>query len=229
MIEWLVANFAYAGVFIVLVISGFGLPIPEDITLLAAGVACRTGSASLHLMIPMTFVAIVGADAMVFGLGRRYGYLVPKLPFFRRLLTKKRLAKASDFLHEHGGKSLFLARFMPGLRTPIYFTAGLLHVSWWKFIVADGIAALISVPAIVLLGYFFADQLDKVKDWLTGTQLALLVPIAVIAYFVWHKWRQKRRDKDNDQDNDLDLPEVDHARPRLTPPSDAPASERVAG
>lgn len=172
--QWLAQIAAQSPYFIivgVLLVTGFGAPLPEDIPLIVAGYLCGTGYADIWIMLPCVVLAILGADAMVYWLGRRYGHHVPKLPLLRRFLTEDRLARTEGMLHRHGGKFIFMARFLPGLRTAAFFTAGIFKVPYWKFFLYDGAAALISVPLIVLLAYYFADQLDRVREWVAEGQL----------------------------------------------------------
>ena len=84
MIEQIIETLPYLGVVMILVASGFGLPIPEDVPLLLGGYLCGVGQADIQLMVPVAFFAVVGADLIVFGLGRRYGHHVPRLPILRR-------------------------------------------------------------------------------------------------------------------------------------------------
>jgi len=145
--EWLFqfadqgALLAYLSIFGVLLISGFGLPLPEDIPLIVGGYLAGIGVVNPWIMIPGTFIAIVGSDGIVYFLGRRYGHHVPRLPVLRRFLTEARLAKTEAALHKHGGKFIFMARFLPGVRTPAFFTAGGFKMPYWKFLLFDGSAA----------------------------------------------------------------------------------------
>lgn len=198
MAEWLnqvmsVPGLSYLALFTILVISGFGLPLPEDVPLLAAGYACYLGYGRIEIMIPVGLFSVMGSDLMVYGLGRRYGHHVPRLPILRRYLTAERLAAAQSAFHEHGGKTLFMARFMPGLRTPVFFSAGVFKIPWWKMVVFDGGAALISVPTLVLLGYFFGARMDDLKKWLGRVEAVVMVAVVlVVAWLAW-RWRKRRR------------------------------------
>lgn len=195
--EWFAELAAHSPYFIivgVLLVTGFGLPLPEDIPLIVAGYLCGTDYADIWIMLPSVFLAIIGADAMVYGLGRRYGHHVPKLPLLRRFLTEDRLARTEAMLHLHGGKFIFMARFLPGLRTAAFFTAGIFKIPYWKFLFYDGAAALISVPTIVLLAYYFANELDRVREWVAEGQLwGIGICVAVIAVLVLVKRLFKRR------------------------------------
>ncbi len=170
----------YVVVLGLLLLSGFGLPIPEDVPLILAGYLAYFGYADPWVLFPLTFLAVIGADLMVFWLGRRYGHHVPKLPLMRRFLTEKRLAKTEAMLHRHGGKFMFAVRFLPGLRAPAIFTAGNFKVPYWKFLAYDGGAALISVPVILGLAYYFAEHLEQVRVWVANGEKGVIVAICLI-------------------------------------------------
>ncbi len=174
----------YVVVLGLILLSGFGLPIPEDIPLILAGYLCypfdgEAGYANPWVLFPLAFLAIIGADLMVFYMGRRYGHHIPKLPLMRRFLTEKRLAKTEALLHKHGGKFMFAARFLPGLRAPAIFTAGNFKVPYWKFLAYDGGAALISVPVILGLAYYFAEHLERVRVWVANGEKGAIVVIGL--------------------------------------------------
>lgn len=178
----------------ILLLSGFGLPVPEDIPLLGSGMLCFYGVAPLWAMLPVTFIFVVGADCIVFGLGRKYGTHVQDLPLLRRFLTKNRLDRAAEAYHRHGGKTLFVARFLPGLRAALFFSAGVVKIPLWKMVAYDGFAAIISVPVWVIAGYYGADQIDRVKHGVQRGQLVILFLIALaIAIYLLVKVLRKTK------------------------------------
>lgn len=184
----------YIAIVGVLLISGFGVPIPEDIPIIIGGILCGRDAANAWIALPAIFLAIIGADGIIFCLGRRYGHHVPKLPLLRRFLTEQRLARTEAMLHRHGGKFIFMARFLPGLRTAAFFTAGVFKIPAWKFFCYDGAAALLSVPVIFYLGYFFAYQYETVREWVKDGQIvAMTLGLLLIAGFVLVKRVFKRR------------------------------------
>lgn len=191
--EEFLTHFGYWGIFLVLAASGAGLPFPEDIPLIFGGYLCGTGTASLHVMIPFTFFTVLGADTLLYFIGRRYGRHVTKMPFFRRFLTPQRLAAAEMAFHKHGGKTLFTSRFVPGVRAAVFFTAGVFKIPTWKFLLFDGAAALLSVPLLVMLGYWFSSHIDKVKDAAFTTQLCIgLVIVTIVLLLIVRKRRNKK-------------------------------------
>ena len=185
----------YLIVFLVLVATGFGLPLPEDAIILVAGYLCGIGSADPWLMFPIVFFTIIAADALVFYLGRRYGHHVSSIPVLRRYITEARLVKMENKLKQHGGKFIFVARFMPGVRTAAMFAAGVLKVRYWTFFLYDGAAAGLSVPAIFFAAYFGADHLQAVKHYVAQSQLAMgiLAVLVVIGVAIWLVYRKRQR------------------------------------
>lgn len=191
--EAFLAHWSYFGVFLILMISGFGVPIPEDIPLIWGGYLCGTGQANIYIMIPVGLISLIGADFIVYLLGRRFGEPIRRLPFFRRYLCDKKMAKAKAVFDKHGGKVIFIARFMPGLRTPVFFSAGKFNIPAWKMLCMDGLAALLSAPALMLAGYFFHEHIDTAWGWAKKGQLSLIGTILVLAaiYIGFKYWRHK--------------------------------------
>jgi membrane protein DedA with SNARE-associated domain len=186
----------YLLVVVVFFLTGFGLPFPEDIPIIIAGWMCAVGYADPWLMFPTVFGSILGSDAIVFFLGRRYGHHVSRLPLLRRYLTEKRLARTEAMLHRHGGKFMFAARFLPGIRTPAIFTAGSFKVPYWRFLLFDGAAAAVSVPVIFFLAFILAEQmsLERIRHWVENGQItAAVVVVGLIALIIAIKLIIRRR------------------------------------
>lgn len=199
-IEQVLGHAPYVGVTLVLLAGGFGFPLPEDIPLMVAGWLCGKGEASLAIMIPICLLAVFGGDSIMYLLGRRYGQHVRKLPVLRKYLSDAAMEGAKAKFHQHGGKTLFIARFTPGLRAPMFFSAGLFHIPYWKMVVYDGGAALISVPFWIFVAYYFAryfeDGLERLKALSQQVQLGIFVAlgliIAAVVVVQLAKWRRKQ-------------------------------------
>jgi membrane protein DedA with SNARE-associated domain len=178
----------YLVIFGILLLCGMGLPIPEDVTLFAAGLMAYYGVSDLGVMIAVSLLGVLIGDAIVFFLGHKYGRKLTKKWFFHKLLPDDRLNAVSLKFKARGDKLLFVARFMPGFRAPIFFSAGTLHVPFGRFILFDGCAALISVPLIIGAVYHFGDSLDEVVRWVKRVEGGILfVIVGVIAAFA-AKW-----------------------------------------
>ncbi|MDV6237111.1 DedA family protein [Leptospira ellisii] len=189
------SEYGYIAVFLVLILCGFGLPVPEDISLVSGGVIAGLGKADPHLMFLVGMAGVLLGDAAVFLVGRIYGVRVLRIPFFARIVTPERFSKVQDKISKYGNWVTFMARFMPGLRMPIYLTAGTSdRISFYRFVALDFLAAIISVPVWVYLGYFGAHNFDTLMTWVHQGQLTVLVllGIAILFFAVFYFIRKKR-------------------------------------
>lgn len=155
---------AYSVILGILLACGMGLPIPEDITLLAAGFLAGIGNISLTGAFIAGFVGVMAGDSFLFFLGRKLGYRAFKLPIIRLIMTEERISLAKEKVISNSKFICFTARFLPGLRSPIFLTSGILGVPPLVFFGLDGFAALISVPVWILLGWWFGDALEENPD-----------------------------------------------------------------
>ena len=190
------SDYGYFAVFFVLVICGFGVPIPEDITLVSGGVISGLGYANPHTMLVVSMFGVLIGDSTMYWLGRIYGTKILRFRPIRKMLTLKRLKSVREKFDKYGNRVLFSARFLPGLRAPIYMISGITRrVSFTRFILIDFLAAIISVPIWVYLGYFGASNLDWLHEQIKRGQTVIYVFVALLAIFLFWKWKQSKKTK----------------------------------
>jgi membrane protein DedA with SNARE-associated domain len=184
---------AYVAVFGVLLACGLGLPLPEDISLILGGYLAYTGAASLPVMVVVGFTGILAGDTIIYVMGRRLGTRVGQRPgFFARIITPEKRARVEQLFELHGQKIVMVARFLPGVRAVTYFTAGSARLPYLRFILWDGIAALVSAPLFVYLGYHFGEKLDWLVERLKEGQVRVIAAlIAIVA--TWIAWTLLRK------------------------------------
>jgi membrane protein DedA with SNARE-associated domain len=197
LLERLIVLFAengYLAVFAALLLCGAGAPLPEDITLVAGGVIAGLGFANVHVMVAVSLVGVLLGDGAMFLLGHRHGARILRWPPVARLLTPARYARVQEKFARYGNRLLFLARFLPGMRTAVYVTAGATHrVSFLRFFVLDALAATISVPVWVYLGYFGANNREWLAKWIVRSQHGLWVLAGLLVLLVLVLWWRHRR------------------------------------
>ena len=185
----------YLAVFGVLLACGFGVPIPEDVSLVSGGIIAGLGYADVRTMCMVGIAGVLMGDGLMFMAGKIYGTEILKFRLIAYLMTPKRYAQVQQKFERYGNWVLFVARFLPGLRTPIFLTAGMSQkVSFWRFLMMDGLAALISVPIWVYLGYWGASNIEALKHVMHQFQLgifAILASVATVLIVLW--WRRRQR------------------------------------
>ena len=188
--------YTYMLVFGILLLCGFGLPIPEDITLIAAGLMAYYGKANVFVMIGVGLAGVMIGDGAMFQIGKRFGYRVFEWKWMAKIMHAERLEMVKDKLQNHGYKVIFSARFMPGVRSLVFLSSGALGIPFRIFLLFDGLAALISVPAIVYSCYFFGNQINKAVGVIKNVEHGILVVIGIaILYFLFKFIMKKRREK----------------------------------
>ncbi|MEM9019013.1 MAG: DedA family protein [Planctomycetota bacterium] len=192
MIEDWLSNYApnapYLVIFVVLLMTGFGLPLPEDIPLMIAGYLCgQTPGNHPHIwvMIPGCMLAILGSDVILYLLGRRFGPSIQRHRYLIRVVGNRNLTRVRYLFRKHGNKFVFFARFLPGVRAPAFFTAGSYKMPLSKFLLWDGAAAMLSVPWVLLLAWHFHDKIEWVRDKVSqGKTAGIVVVVAAVLFFL---------------------------------------------
>lgn len=207
---------AYGLVFLVLLAAGFGLPLPEDIPLVMGGVLVHRGQATLWKMIVVGYLGIILGDSIMFQLGRRVGSRVGSTPgFFARIVTPEKRAKVEGMFKKHGEKIVMLARFLPGVRTVTYFTAGSVGMRFGRFVLYDSIAALASAPLFVLLGYWFGADIESLLVRIAAGERKVIgaLLVLVLGTVLFNRWRARRAKKASEEaSKQLEAPVIDPPR-----------------
>lgn len=164
--------------------------LPGDSLLFAVGALSASAGSPLHPggLFVLLFVAAVLGDAVNYVIGRGLG---PKVFHSESswLLNRKHLLKAQAFYEKHGGKAIFLARFVPIVRTFAPFVAGIGQMNVFRFWMFNVTGGLVWVGLFVLAGYFFGAQpvvQDNFELVILGIILVSVLPI------IWEWWKARR-------------------------------------
>jgi membrane protein DedA with SNARE-associated domain len=193
-LEQLVARFGYLAVVSALFAAGLGVPVPEEATQLAAGVAAHQGWLRLPLAMATCWAGILAGDLAWFALARRHGERVLASRPVARVLTAERRARVEAHLARHAFLTVAVARHTSGLRLAAFALAATHGVRARTFALADGLSALISVPLVVSLGYLFSHHLGAVHRDLRRVELGILAAVAlgVVALVLRRRWLARR-------------------------------------
>ncbi len=187
------------GPFILLLLCGIGLPIPEDIILVVAGMLAQDDGRSWIPTAVLMYFAVLAGDSIIFFLGRRYGSRLLAWQGTHHLFPPPKQARVQRLFDRYGSVVLLIARFLPGLRAPIFSSAGAMNVRYLKFISLDGLAAIVSVPFFVWFGHWlwakFDDDIQKLNAAMSHSQwysMWIAVAVLVVAAMIW-RFRPRTR------------------------------------
>jgi membrane protein DedA with SNARE-associated domain len=186
---WMLHSF-YPVLLLVLLVASLGVPIPEDVPLLAAGVILshQPDAVSWTGAIAVSLIGIMCGDVILYVMGGVWGPDVYRHRWVNRLITPQRLAMMTEKFHRHGLWMCFFGRFFMGIRAAMCITAGVTRLSFWKFLLADFAGALLSAPLLIWLGYWFAGMLPTVKAYVHLVQWILLgLALAALAGFILYR------------------------------------------
>ncbi len=167
------SEFSYTGPFLVLLLCGLGLPLPEEVTLIGSGLLVYRGEVDFRWITIVCAVAILLGDSIPFLLGRRYGMSALRSTWIARIVHPEHFSRLERRFREHGNWATFVCRFFAGVRIPGYFLAGTLGMSYWRFLLLDSLGVLISVPLSIYLGFLFGGKIEELQGTMGDLHLLL--------------------------------------------------------
>ncbi|MFM8734380.1 MAG: DedA family protein [Pirellulales bacterium] len=202
MVDWIERG-SYLGIILFLTLTGIGLPIPEEVPIVAAGVASRV-QPGIHwyYALPACMVGALLGDSLMYAIGRFFGArILREHPWWSGFLTPEREQTIARLIDKHGLMAFFVARFLVGLRSPFYLTAGMLRVKYRWFLFADFICASVVISGFFGLAYLFGERItgliQSAERGFTAVVIAVAaVALTVVAFFSFRKRRIRMLDQD---------------------------------
>lgn len=187
----------YLALIALMLASSFGLPVPEEITLISVGLVAYLarhpevypppfeGARPVDpiSLAAVAFLAVFLSDVLIYFIGRKFGRRALKARFARRLVNPRNLRRIEKWSQKYGAFATGIFRFTPGLRFPGHLSCGITRLSLTKFVAVDGIAALISVPTQILLIAYYGDEILGVIKQAKITILVIVV-VALVVFLV---------------------------------------------
>lgn len=178
-------------IFGLLLLAGLNIPISEDLMNFTTGFLASQNPDYLY---QLYFALVMGAywsDVIAYSLGRFVGPSLFRIKWFSKMVTPDRLDQINHFFNRYGMITLILGRFVPGIRNPLFMSCGLSRMNMPKFMIADFIAALLSVSCYFYLYYTFG---EAIKESVQRANIAILIVAAVVVtiLFVRKKVKDKR-------------------------------------
>jgi membrane protein DedA with SNARE-associated domain len=216
----------YVGVFSLLVACGLGVPLPEDIALIGggilAGIGPPRGVGSVWMMMFVGLAGILVGDSIIFKAGKDHGDALLDTRLGKHI-KREQVDKVKDLFARHGSKFIMVARFIPGVRAVTYFVAGSSKVPYYVFALYDGLAALLSAPVWVYLGYWMYRHhaMRRAQAIAHKFQLTLIsiIAVAVVIGLTVFLVRRRRPPPPPAQPKAAPLVSAGEAQPPSEPPA----------
>ncbi len=179
------SGLSYAIVFGILVACGLGFPLPEDIPLVASGYLIWEGTMHWGPALAVTMIGVGAGDSILFFIGRRLGMrILEPAPNRRTFFPQKRVRRTRAYFRKYGEKIVFFARFVAGFRAVAFFMSGAMRMPFSRFILLDMLAAALSVPLWVGLGYacgvYFGDEISLILLKVKSAKHVMMLVIGVV-------------------------------------------------
>jgi membrane protein DedA with SNARE-associated domain len=152
-------EYRYLAMFLAIFLSALGLPLPEEITLIATGLAVGWDEADFLFASLACIAGILASDAFNFAMGRYAGAWFFQRRTVQFVLTPRRQQKIREMFDRHGAKAVFISRFIPVMRLGVHAYAGSHGLGWIKFLLIDLVGAVITGPGTILVGMYAARQI----------------------------------------------------------------------
>jgi membrane protein DedA with SNARE-associated domain len=190
-VEHFVESYGLVVLFLLIALESAGVPLPGETALIAAAVLASDGHFDIVWVIVVASAAAIIGDNVGYWLGRVGG---------RRLLTRwkrasrhaeRALPKAEQFFARHGGKTVFIGRFIAILRITAAWLAGISKMPWWRFLLWNAAGGIAWATLVGLVAYYggkaAADALERYG--LVGG--AVMLVIAVAGFLLFRSWKRR--------------------------------------
>jgi membrane protein DedA with SNARE-associated domain len=194
MSDLLLTHGSYLMITLVLILTGSGLPVPEEIPIVAAGLLSAGGTLKWPIALACCLFGAIVGDTIMYWIGYHFGRgVLREHPWWARTITPQRETQIELMFRRHGLKVFFVARFLVGLRSPVYLTAGILRVSFKRFFLIDLFCATAVVGTFFGLTYLFGQYVPQLihtaEIWLT---VVAVIVVAIVGFYLWRRHRRKK-------------------------------------
>src|SRR4051794_5179246 len=181
----LVHDYGLFILFLLVAMESAGIPLPGETALVAAGVLASQGDMSIVAVIAVAAVAAIAGDNVGYWAGRLGGRaLLERWSFLERHASRV-LPWSERFFERHGGKTIFLARFIAVLRVTAAWLAGISKMHWWLFFLWNAAGGIVWAVTVGLVAYYAGHAAAAAISrygFITGAAIVFLLVIGAFAF-----------------------------------------------
>lgn len=199
-IDSLLTDYGQWAMLFLLLLSGFGVAVGEDLIVIPAGIFIAEGRWNFTPTWLVAYVGVLMGDLLWFTWCYRLGKPLLHKRWFKRIIHPRRLLEMKHQFDVRGGWVIVFARFIPGTRTTAITVAGLLHMPFWRFLIAEmacivlTVTMQISIGMLIYHGYKGLTQENaKLVFWILGAVVAVVALVLIVR--MWVRRERKTRPK----------------------------------
>jgi len=224
---------AYGGpwmIFGLLFLCGLGFPLPEEVPIMAAGYFIGAGRMDWGLTCVLAWCGIIGGDCCLYWFGRRYGLNITRIRLVGKAFTQERILRAEHLFDRWGVWVVAIGRLVSGIRSVMCVAAGAIKYNFLKFLIVDGLAALVSGGLFIFLGWWlgltlgdFEEAVHKVEPYVE--LFLVLAGIGILGFILYLYVRHRRHKGVTDEVLEKVVEFADKHPPQPKPLHDRPPPE----
>ena len=191
-VRWFLIHWGYWAILIGLLGEDMGLPLPgETVLMFSAFLAAKTHQLSMLWIIVVGTSAAIMGDNVGFFLGRHFGRTL--IRWVKKIFRQddQDIAASKDLLKHHGKTTIFVARFIFGLRTVAGPLAGMLDMEWKDFLPFNAMGGAVWVTVMAFVGYVFAGEFATLLGYFEKASWALAAALFTTGYLLWRRYKKK--------------------------------------
>ncbi len=179
---------SYLGFFLFIAATGCGMPIPEEAAIVVAGVLSSQEQLYWPIALATCLAGAVVGDSFMYAIGYRWGHgIFTSHPRFAKLFATENEQQFQKAVEAHALKVMMVARFLVGIRAPVYVMTGVVRLPFRRFVVYDVISASLVVSVVFGLSYLFGEQVaawvHHTEFWATVVVLLVIIAVVAIVYY----------------------------------------------
>ncbi len=187
-------HYGYSFLYLAVFAENLGLPLPSFPIVLVAAALAGTLGLRVHWIVAVSVFAALAGDSIWYAIGRRRGRPMLRLLCSLSLGPDSCVSRTESLFEHYGGKSLLVAKFLPGLNTIAPPLAGLLKMTPLRFALLDLGGIGLWVASAIMLGLGFRSEVEWIMAWLSAMGMtSVFVILVLLAGFVLLKWVDRRR------------------------------------
>jgi membrane protein DedA with SNARE-associated domain len=170
--------------FAVVAAESAGVPLPGETALIAAAILAARGHYSIVEVIAVAAAAAIIGDNVGYWIGRAGGRALLERWGPVRRYAERALPPGERFFKKHGGKTVFIGRFVSVLRVTAAWLAGITHMPWWRFFLWNATGGIVWATLVSLLAYYFGKAAADAVQTYGLYALVAIVVVAAVGFFV---------------------------------------------